>query len=241
MKDFSLEESFLFDMMMCMNEEQQKYYEDEWAKLKLSDKPGKSGWRTAVPAPDFVQFIAWLKEHGVNGKALDLGCGGGRHSILLAKNGFETYGIDFAESAIRLATKNSGAAGVDNLTEFKTGNALDLTYRDGYFDVVNDDGCLHHIDPKDWSTYLHNITRVIKNGGTLRIKAFSKNCTYFEENTSATSPQWIQLNDSGFTYFFSEENIRELFSKSFEILRLEENAHTETDAKRFFFVIMRAL
>lgn len=146
----SLMES-VFDMMnymnisLGMNGQQQKYYENEWENLKLSDEPGKSGWRTVVPAPDFVQFVAWLKERQLVGNALDLGCGAGRHSILLAKSGFTTYGIDFAEAAIKQATENTRDAGVEEHTKFQTGNVLDLPYESRYFDIVNDDGCLHHI------------------------------------------------------------------------------------------------
>lgn len=95
--------------------------------------------------------------------------------------------------------------------------------------------------PHDWPIYLQNVTRVIKKDGVLRIKAFSRNCAYFEENAGHSLSSWVQLKDSGYTYFFSERDIRQLFSKSFEILKLEENVHTETDDKKFFFVLLRAL
>ncbi len=223
-----------------MDEEQREYYDNEWAQIKLSDKPGKSGWRTLVPAPDFVKFVSYLKENNIIGKVLDLGCGGGRHSILLAKNGFETYGIDFAETAIERAKLNARENSVEGNTKFIAGNTLNLPYANNFFDVINDDGCLHHIDPAQWPVYLRNITRVLKQNGILRIKAFSKNCQYFKENTDKKSSQWIQLTDSGYTYFFSEQDIRQLFAGSFEIIELEENMHTETDAKKFFFCVMKA-
>jgi ubiquinone/menaquinone biosynthesis C-methylase UbiE len=223
--------------------EQQKYYQDEWSRLKLSDKLGQRGWKTAVPAPDFVMFVQWLNENKITGKALDLGCGGGRHSVLLARNGFETYGIDFAEAAIKQATTNAYESGFAKSTYFRVGDVLDLPYERDYFDVVNDDGCLHHIEPADWSTYLENIKRVIKQGGILRVKAFSKNCRYYTENSS-DGMQWVQLGKNGqnyFTYFFLKDDIRRLFANSFEIIKIAENAHTETESKRFFFVTLRAL
>ncbi len=226
---------------MNSDDYQQDYYEKEWARIKLSSKAGKSGWRTLVPAPDFVSFVSYLKDNHITGRVLDLGCGGGRHSILLAQNGFEAYGVDFAEAAIKQAKANAAEAGVEKLTNFTVGDALDLPYADGYFDVVNDDGCLHHIDPAQWPTYLASVSRVLKKGGILRIKAFSKNCVYFEENSSANSSQWVRLEGSGYTYFFDEADIRKLFSDKFAIINLEENAHTETDAKRFFFVVLKLL
>ncbi len=217
---------------------QQAYYQDEWARIKLSDKPGKSGWRTLIPAPDFVEFIAYLKSNRIKGKVLDLGCGGGRHSMLLAKEGFGVYGIDFANSAISTAKAN---ADKNNLRiDFRAGDALDLPYDDSFFDVINDDGCLHHIEPTQWPRYLRNVARVLKANGTLRIKAFSKNCNYYEENApQELSSQWVHLKDSGYTYFFAEQDLRSLFAEHFEIVKLEEKAHTQTTDKKFFFVILK--
>lgn len=226
---------------MNVDDYQQNYYKNEWARIKLSDKPGKSGWRTMVPAPDFVNFVSYLKDNHIKGTVLDLGCGGGRHSILLAQNGFEVNGIDFADIAIKQARVNAHEAGVDKLTHFEVGNVLNLPYADNYFDVINDDGCLHHIDPAEWSTYLNNVTRVLKRGGILRVKAFSKNCKYFKENTNADASQWVRLDDSGYTYFFDETDIRQLFSGKFKIINLIENAHTVTEAKKFFFVVLKLL
>lgn len=222
-----------------IKEEQQKYYSEEWKTLELSDKPGRSGWRTNVPAPDFIQFAAWLKEKSIKGKALDLGCGGGRHSIVLAQADFEVYGIDFAESAIKQADRNAATAGVSDATHFQVGDTLTLPYGDKFFDVINDDGCLHHIDPKDWPMYVRNIQRVIKPGGILRIKAFSKNCGYFRAN-SPDDTQWTKLKDSGYTYFFTEQDIRRLFEDGFEFIKLEEKAHTQASDKMFFFGILRS-
>lgn len=222
------------------NDYQQTYYENEWSKIKLSDKPGKSGWRTTVPAPDFVAFVEFLHKNDISGKALDLGCGGGRHSILLAQNGFDVCGIDFADAAINQAKENAQEAGARDHTDFVVGDALKLPYSEQSFDVINDDGCLHHIDPAQWPTYLENVTRVIKKRGTLRIKAFSKNCEYFRQNITLQDSQWVLLKDSGYTYFFTENDIRNLFDTKFEIVKLDENTHTQTSDKKFFFVILKA-
>lgn len=224
-----------------MNEEQKSYYQKEWSKLELSDKFGRSGCRTIVPAPDFVQFVDWLKSEAISGRALDIGCGAGRHSILLAQNNYNTYGIDFAKSAIKLAETSAKSANSENSTSFRVGNALALPYDKDYINITNDDGCLHHIEPTDWSLYLNNITRVIKRGGILRIKEFSKNCTYFDQNTSVGSPQWVWLGSSGYTYFFGESDLRRLFQSKFEIITLEESTHSAASDKKFFFLVLRAL
>jgi ubiquinone/menaquinone biosynthesis C-methylase UbiE len=224
------------------NNTQQAFYENEWSNITLNDAPGKSGWRTVVPAPDFVDFVTYLRENNVSGKALDIGCGGGRHSILLAQNGFKVSGLDFADSAIKQAKENAEKAGVASSIDFRAGDALDLPYNAAYFNLVNDDGCLHHIDPRQWDTYVRGIVRVLKAGGIFRVKAFSKNYAYYVKNSTAeSSSQWLPLVDSGYTYFFNETDIRKLFANGFKEIRLEENFHTQTQDKKFFFGVFRKL
>lgn len=52
---------------------------------------------------------------------LDLACGRGRHSILLAKKGYDVTGIDLSETAIRKARKRAQRKGINNV-QFRTGD-----------------------------------------------------------------------------------------------------------------------
>lgn len=222
------------------NQEQQAFYAEEWRNLELSHNPGRSGWRTTVPAPDFMEFAEWLIQQRITGTALDMGCGGGRHSIVLAKTGFEVYGIDFAEAAIGHATRYAADEKLSDVTHFEIGDVLSLPYTDKMFDIVNDDGCLHHLNPVDWPTYIQGVKRVLKQNGILRIKTFSKNCEYFMRN-SADGSQWVRLKGSGYTYFFDEKDFHKLFRQYFELLKFEEQAHTQACDKKFFFILARSL
>jgi ubiquinone/menaquinone biosynthesis C-methylase UbiE len=223
-----------------VNKEQLAYYKDEWNSLRLSNKPGKTGWRTNVPAYDFIQFIDWLNDKRISGIALDLGCGGGRHAIVLARNNFDVYGIDFAEAAINIAEIEASSAGVSWHTHFQVGDVLSLPYEDGMFDVINDDGCLHHINPNDWQIYVQNVHRVIKKGGILRIKVFSKNCNYFKKYTVNNS-SWVKLKDSNYCYFFNDEELHLLFRKGFKLINLLEKVHSNDKDKTFFFMTLQSL
>lgn len=46
---------------------------------------------------------------------LDLGCGRGRHSLYLAKNGYTVTGIDLSLQAIRTAREKASKAGLENI------------------------------------------------------------------------------------------------------------------------------
>jgi 2-polyprenyl-3-methyl-5-hydroxy-6-metoxy-1,4-benzoquinol methylase len=59
-----------------------------------------------------VNFL--LKNTGLQqGKALDLGCGSGRHSIALAKKGFSVTGVDLSKTLIDEAKKQSQAHNIN--------------------------------------------------------------------------------------------------------------------------------
>ena len=60
---------------------------------------------------DFIE-----KESGSNKslKILDVGCGTGRHSVELAKRGFDITGIDLSESQLRLAKEKAAADNLKN-------------------------------------------------------------------------------------------------------------------------------
>ena len=58
--------------------------------------------RLKTTAQFIVDAIPALKKHGVK-RVLDLGCGAGRHCVLLAGSGFEVVGIDVSKYALKMA------------------------------------------------------------------------------------------------------------------------------------------
>ncbi|BDB62419.1 MULTISPECIES: SAM-dependent methyltransferase [Rhodococcus] len=60
----------------------------------------------APPNPVIVEHVASLP----HGRALDLGCGEGRHSLWLATRGWEVVGVDFSEVALDKARRIAAQA-----------------------------------------------------------------------------------------------------------------------------------
>jgi ubiquinone/menaquinone biosynthesis C-methylase UbiE len=215
-----------------MEKGQQEFYEDTWREAELDNMPNRSGWRSTKPAQDFLDFVETIKNERPGENALDLGCGNGRHAIVLAKNGFEVFGLDFSENAINLAKQNAKQNNVS--IGFTVGDALDLPYKDAFFDLINDDGCLHHISRDNQAEYIENVARVLRENGIMRIKVFSDNSQNLDRDN-----QWAYSKSSGLTYFFIEEEVRNLFSEQFEIIDLKEISHEVAGDKRFLVAIMR--
>jgi len=79
---------------------------------------------------DFIE-----QEIGFNRQAriLDIGCGTGRHSVELAKRGYNVVGIDLSESMLKRARQNASGAGVE--VDFHCQDARNLSF-DREFDLV---------------------------------------------------------------------------------------------------------
>lgn len=107
------------------------------------------------------------------GRALDLGCGAGRHALYLASRGFEVDAVDLSPVAVAWAKERAHAAGVD--VRFLCGDvfALPATELSGPYDLVVDSGCFHHLPPHRRVSYLALLDRVLAPGGHLALTCFA--------------------------------------------------------------------
>ena len=84
-------------------------------------------------AADEVKFVLRATSAGPGTMALDVPCGTGRHSILMADAGLDVTGIDISKACINLAKKNSKRR--SNL-KFRVGDMAHLDWARGKFDLV---------------------------------------------------------------------------------------------------------
>lgn len=95
------------------------------------------------------------------GRALDAGCGTGRHAVALATQGWTVTGIDSAAVAIARATRRSQAAGVTDRATFLVGDVtrIDEALTDTALDLVLDLGCFHGLEPSGRRAFATAVTR----------------------------------------------------------------------------------
>lgn len=144
-----------------------------------------------------VAQLASEKRH--IGKALDLGCGTGSHSIFLAQQGFTVTGIDISPTAIRLAREKALQAAVK--AEFIVQDVTRLDLLHGPYDVALDVGCLHGLNAAGQQRYAAGLPRLLPSSGILLVWGMD--------------PQGMGLG-------LTPERLEKLFRTAFKLERMEE-------------------
>lgn len=96
-------------------------------------------------------------------KVLELGCGSCANLWMIAKEGFDAYGLDLSEESLVLGKKM-----LDNWNvkaELKQGSFLDLPYEDDSFDVIVDVFSINCVPHSEFSIAINELHRVLKKGG----------------------------------------------------------------------------
>ena len=113
--------------------------------------------------------------------ALDVCCGTGDIAFRLASEGVEVMALDFSEPMLRVARERAlkvdsrskrHSARTVSAPEFIQGDAMQLPFRDGRFDVVTVGYGLRNLT--DWRIGLKEMTRVSRSGGRVLVLDFGK-------------------------------------------------------------------
>ena len=128
---------------------------------QLMYRIGFTPWDTPeTPVPAVLREVIEGPQAIHSGRALDLGCGMGRHAIYLATHGWRVTGLDSAGRALRTARQRADRAGVD--IDFVQGDVtrIDTARVSGPFDFFLDGGCFHGMSEDERRHYSRSITQV---------------------------------------------------------------------------------
>ncbi|MBT7757797.1 MAG: methyltransferase domain-containing protein, partial [Rhodospirillaceae bacterium] len=95
---------------------------------------------------------------------LDVGSGLGGPALHLAQNhGCRVTGLDIVESNVQTANERAAARGLDQLANFRLGDAMAMPFEAGQFDVIVGQDAWCHVPDKD--KLIAECARVITPGG----------------------------------------------------------------------------
>lgn len=112
---------------------------------------------------------------------LDLGCGLGRHTVLFASNGFDTYGFDISSDGLNKTKEWLDSLGLNaNLVE---GDMLSLPYTDELFDSILCRNVISHQDTCGVKKIIGELKRVLKPDGECYLTLGSKSTWGFKQTS----------------------------------------------------------
>jgi radical SAM superfamily enzyme YgiQ (UPF0313 family) len=162
--------------------------------------------------PDFSVINAVDKQHLRKGKILDIGCGGGKNSAYLKQEGYEAYGIDLADVAIKEARNKLKSE------NFLQGDILNTNIPENFYDSAIDIGCFHMLDKNQTLEYPKKIKKLLKPNGRFLLRCFSEN----GPRISRFFPYDNKMVPSPFLNFLKKEDIEKIFEKDFKIIHFKE-------------------
>ncbi|HKR00542.1 MAG TPA: class I SAM-dependent methyltransferase [Pyrinomonadaceae bacterium] len=150
-----------------------------------------------------------LDELGLQGgSVLDLGTGPGTQALQLARRGFSVTATDISEAAVSLAREKAEEQGLK--VRWVQDDILN-TRLDRRFELIFDRGCFHVIAPDRRPDYVRIVGGLLKAGGYLFLKCFSR----------------LQPGEQG-PYRFTSEQIQEIFGSRLRVLSIKETVYQGT-------------
>ena len=137
-----------------------RYWEGNAQAWTVLARQGWDVYRDAVNTPAFLDLLPDVA--GQNG--LDVGCGEGHNTRLLAGRGAKMCGVDIAPTFIRFAeeTERERSLGI----QYAVASALELPFASGRFDFVA--ASMSLMDVPDHELALREAHRILRPGGFLQ-------------------------------------------------------------------------
>ena len=192
----------------------------------------ESGWGR-YPNEELIRFMArnyYRREDRSAVRVLEIGCGNGANVWYLAKEGFDTTGVDGSDTAIDMARDRLKEEGVNATCLVGDVVQLEETFEAGSFDAVVDIGCLQCNNLENNRRIIEQSRRVLKDDGRMFALIVSRGSwgDGAGEELEPGTYKDIQegpLKDRGVNHFYSREEIDDLWS-GFSSLAVESVGRT---------------
>ena len=135
----------------------------------LFDRAYREGTVPWVIGAPQAAVVALEREGRISGTVLDIGCGTGEHTILLARLGYDVLGVDTSPEAVARARENAERQGV--AARFAVADAMRL--EPARYDTILDSALFHIFDDADRARYVASLHAACRPGGYVYVLALS--------------------------------------------------------------------
>jgi SAM-dependent methyltransferase len=199
-------------------------WDSGWDKIYQENDWGK------YPDNSVVRFMArnfFNREARSAVRVLEVGCGAGANLCFLAREGFDSYGIDGSKVAIARAKQRLMDDGLQS--HLKTGDIAELPYDSEFFDCVIDCECIYSNSLGDTNNILQEIHRVLKPDGKFLSMTFATETWGYGNGVSSKAEPntFTKIEDGalhqgyGVIRFTSLDEIEAIYGGLFEVSEVE--------------------
>lgn len=161
-------------------------------------------------------------------KIADIGCGCGRHTVLLAKEGFNTYASDISESAIKATKRSLHENNVDAVLHLA--DTKKLSFPNNFFDGVISFGSIYYNDIIGYKKSISEIYRILKQYGVAFFVLRTTNDYRYGKGTNIETCTYKldtnETNEEGMIIHFIDRNEIDILFNKFTIISLEKTETT---------------
>jgi tellurite methyltransferase len=168
-----------------------------------------------------IALVEEMRARGMR-RVLDVGCGGGRHLLYLAEQGFEVYGTDRSAAGLTISRERLEKEGLKAV--LRRCDMTEVPFPDGFFDAVLSVQVLHHNTLENVERAVGEIRRALKEGGLFFATLIGRGD--HKEGKGKKIEPGSYICDSGMEagmphHFFTRQEVEDLL-EGFEVARLEE-------------------
>ncbi|MCK9914424.1 class I SAM-dependent methyltransferase [Microbacteriaceae bacterium K1510] len=199
---------------------------------------GRAGWLVAEES--VVRAAEQARVPGTPQRALDIGCGVGRHALQLARLGYDTAAVDLAEAGLAEVGRMAQAEDLSVSTHAAPMTAL--PFGDGTFDFAVAFNVIYHGDDAIVRATVNEIRRVLKPGGiyygTMISKRTLENVGSQEISRNTFMREGDTEDDKHPHYYSNAKDIVDIFD-GFRLRSLEERAHRKPGFWHWHVVVQK--
>ncbi len=169
---------------------------------------------------DYMRVAFAGFENARGKKVLEVGLGVGSDLLSWARAGADVCGVDLTEASVNLIRRRLDAEGLH--ARVIVGDAENLPFEDGQFDIFYSWGVLHHTP--DTERALRQAWRVLKPGGALKLMLYHYPSVFAYLVWMLYGPLWGNLAsprrvvfdhvESPGTKSFTEDEVREMLART---------------------------
>lgn len=117
-------------------------------------------------------------------RVLEVGCGSGANLWMLAREGFDTFGVDLSQESLVLAERMLD--GYEVKASLRAGDMTQLEFADGFFHSVVDVFSSYCLDAQNGQAFIASVSRVLAKGGLFFSYFPAKNSEAFTNHKPAS-------------------------------------------------------